>query len=230
MKHVTRPCRLLAPDLPCFGDTPPDAVEPHDYVQSCVAWLHAFLLSLRTTEPVVVVGTSMGGYVASHFAAAHPELVRHLVLLAPAGAVDKDLAAASAAQTQIVAGLHPLLPSSWEQYQDMVRLLAYKPLPLPMWMLKGLWNEAEPRTAVFQSILKSLVDSITNMQVATQMAQSSSMECLLVTCLQAQDVLSTLPDALPVALGWGEHDKLLPIEGASLLRSCKMRFFLFCRK
>lgn len=167
MKHITQPCRLLAPDLPCFGDTPPDAVEPHDYVQSCVAWLHAFLRSLRITEPVVVVGTSMGGYIASHFAAAHPELVRHLVLLAPAGAVDKDLAAASVAQTQIVAGVHPLLPNSWEQYQDMVRLLAHKPLPLPMWMLKGLWNEAEPRTAVFQAILKSLVDSITNMQVAT---------------------------------------------------------------
>jgi hypothetical protein len=47
----------------------------------------------------------------------------------------------------------------------MARLLAHKPLPLPIWMFKGLWLEAEPHTAVFESILKSLVDSIMNMQV-----------------------------------------------------------------
>ena len=32
-------------------------------------------------------------------------------------------------------------------------------------MFKGLWEEAEPRTEVYQEILKSLVDSVMNMQV-----------------------------------------------------------------
>ena len=165
MKHIDRPCRLLAPDLPCVGDTPPSATQPVDYIRSCVAWLTAFLAALNITQPVVVVGTSMGGYIAASFAMAHPERVRHLVLLAPAGAIDKDVAAAAAAQTQIVAGVHPLLPASWEQFQGMVRLLAHRPLPLPLWMFKGLWEAAEPRTEVYQEILKSLVDSVMNMQV-----------------------------------------------------------------
>jgi pimeloyl-ACP methyl ester carboxylesterase len=96
MKHITRPCRVLAPDLPCFGETPIDAVTSNNYVQTCVTWLRAFLQALRVTAPVVVVGTSMGGYIASSFAAAYPEQVRHLVLLAPAGVV-RSLADAAAA-------------------------------------------------------------------------------------------------------------------------------------
>jgi pimeloyl-ACP methyl ester carboxylesterase len=135
------------------------------YISSCVTWLTTFLEALHVTTPIVLVGTSMGGYIAANFAAAHPDRVKHLVLLAPAGAVDKDLAGTGVAQTPVAAGVHPLLPTSWEQFKDMVRLLAHKPLPMPMWLLKGLWNDAEPRGQAYEAILKSLVESITCMQV-----------------------------------------------------------------
>jgi pimeloyl-ACP methyl ester carboxylesterase len=68
-----RKARLL--DLPRFGRTfRPEGV---------VAWLAA---EIEAEAPVVLVGHSMGGLVCASLAAERPELVRALVLVAPAGA------------------------------------------------------------------------------------------------------------------------------------------------
>ncbi len=50
-----------------------------------------------------------------------------------------------------------------------------------------------------------------------------------VIAFQVQDILSVLPDALPVAVGWGAHDRLLPVEGAGLIRNCKLVLNGNCR-
>jgi 3-oxoadipate enol-lactonase len=65
--------RVLAPDLPGFGDEPlvPPAV---DYVGFAVGLLDV---------PAAVVGCSFGGRVALELAGAHPRLVERLVLVAP---------------------------------------------------------------------------------------------------------------------------------------------------
>ena len=68
-----REARLL--DLPRFGRRfKPDGV---------TAWLAA---EVEGEAPVVLVGHSMGGLVCASLAAERPELVRALVLIAPAGA------------------------------------------------------------------------------------------------------------------------------------------------
>jgi pimeloyl-ACP methyl ester carboxylesterase len=68
-----REARLL--DLPRFGRRfRPDGV---------TAWLAA---EIEGEAPVVLVGHSMGGLVCASLAAERPELVRALVLIAPAGA------------------------------------------------------------------------------------------------------------------------------------------------
>lgn len=54
----------------------------------------AALLADLGTEPVVLVGHSMGGYIALAFARRHPELLRGLVLVATRSGKDSDEAAA----------------------------------------------------------------------------------------------------------------------------------------
>ena len=84
--------RVIAPDLPSMGaDTTPAAVITLDYWAQFVARI----LELES-EPVILVGHSRGGIIASQVAELAPERIRHLVYLAayllPAGAKLADAA------------------------------------------------------------------------------------------------------------------------------------------
>jgi len=73
--------RVLAPDFPGFGYTPPAGRSTS--VQANAAWLDRFLREVGGT-PAILVGNSMGGLIAILEAAAKPERVAGLVLLDPA--------------------------------------------------------------------------------------------------------------------------------------------------
>ncbi|MEV0245448.1 alpha/beta hydrolase [Nocardia sp. NPDC050712] len=85
-EHLTD-VRIIAPDLRGHGRS--TALPPWDF-ETVVADLVA-LLRAETTEPVLVVGHSFGAATALHLADRHPELVRGLVLLDPAIALDPGL-------------------------------------------------------------------------------------------------------------------------------------------
>jgi glycerol-3-phosphate dehydrogenase len=73
--------RVLAPDLPGFGRTPPAGRETS--LAASRRSLHRFL-EAAVTEPAILVGNSMGGLVAMMQAAIEPDSVSGLVLVAPA--------------------------------------------------------------------------------------------------------------------------------------------------
>src|SRR5438874_3328987 len=75
--------RLIAWDAPGYGESdflPVEKPRPADYAQA----LHEFLDRLLFKD-VVLVGNSLGCLMAGAYAAAHPERVRSMVLLGPAG-------------------------------------------------------------------------------------------------------------------------------------------------
>lgn len=74
--------RVIALDLPGHGET-----EKPDMALSISLLRHTVgrFLDELGLDSVELLGYSMGGQVAQHFAAAHPERVRSLALLAPAG-------------------------------------------------------------------------------------------------------------------------------------------------
>ena len=73
---------VLMPDLPGFGDSAPAG--PGFEFAAVIDALGA-VLAERAGGPFDLLGSSLGGAVALEFAAARPELVRRLVLAAPAG-------------------------------------------------------------------------------------------------------------------------------------------------
>jgi len=64
-----------------FSDRPPAAYDADRFDRQ----LLELLASQKLSEPVDLVGYSMGGAVVTHFAARHPERVRRVGLIAPAG-------------------------------------------------------------------------------------------------------------------------------------------------
>ena len=81
-------CRLIAWDAPGYGESanlPMARPTPADYAQA----LHEFLDRLLLKD-VVLVASSLGCLMAGAYAAAHPERVRSMVLLGPAGGYAGD--------------------------------------------------------------------------------------------------------------------------------------------
>jgi pimeloyl-ACP methyl ester carboxylesterase len=77
---LTRQGRLIAPDLPGFGYSPPRSSYS---IASHARAVNELLESIG--EPSILMGNSLGGLVTIEVARQRPDLVKRLVLVAPAG-------------------------------------------------------------------------------------------------------------------------------------------------
>ncbi len=82
MWRLSKEFLVYAPDMPGFGRTPmaPEGVN----ILTHVLYLERFLDALGYPR-VILVGNSLGGWIATRFAVEHPERVEHLYLLNSAG-------------------------------------------------------------------------------------------------------------------------------------------------
>lgn len=77
--------RIIRVDLPGFGLSEyPDAYDPKNFTDSYQDYLR-FLLDTLRLDSLYVIGNSLGGLIAWNCAVQHPDKVKKLVLLSPAG-------------------------------------------------------------------------------------------------------------------------------------------------
>jgi pimeloyl-ACP methyl ester carboxylesterase/glycine cleavage system regulatory protein len=81
---TARGCRVVAPSLPGFGGSAALASDQRS-LSAHARWVARFLDSIDVDEPMVVLGHSFGGGVATKFAHDHPDRARYLVLLNSVG-------------------------------------------------------------------------------------------------------------------------------------------------
>jgi pimeloyl-ACP methyl ester carboxylesterase len=125
--------RLITPDLRGHGATP--ATEPPYSMQMFAEDCASLLDHLGLTEPVVVAGLSMGGYIALDFQRRFPERTAGLILAATRAGGDSDEgkagrdAMAELARTEGVAavaeGMLPklLAPAAYREQPDLVEFV-----------------------------------------------------------------------------------------------------------
>ena len=109
--------RVITLDLPGFGESPP--VDEGFSLEQVAERIVRGLAARQVRGPYDLVGHSLGGAVATVLAAAHPALVRRLVLVAPAGfgtlspAVSRMIAAAADPLLAARRALAPAADFAW---------------------------------------------------------------------------------------------------------------------
>lgn len=163
-----------------------------------VSHLKELLAHQGVTQPVAIIGYSMGGAVAAAFAAAHPNQVSRAALIAPAG-MGHDLGA--------MAKLAKSLPLIGDWLMALFFPIAHR---------KGC--EAE-RAAV-----TSTIPDIFEMQLAEQHRRGftrsvlSSLRGLLAQDLQPQH-RTIAASNIPVLALWGSLDTTIPISRKDILQN-----------
>ena len=180
--------RVIRLDLPGFGLTGPDPTGDYSDARS-----HQVLMALMDRLGVaraVVAGHSMGGRIAWTLAAAHPERVDHLVLLAPDGF----------ASTGFEYGVAPKVP-------PLLRLLPYV---MPTFLLRASLVPAYANPAM---VTDALVTRYRDMLLAPGVRQA------ILDRTAGQVLVDPVPllrrIAVPVLLLWGAEDRMIPARNAN---------------
>ncbi|NGN98847.1 alpha/beta fold hydrolase [Grimontia sp. S25] len=195
-KHLTGKYRVIAPDLPGFGESFKQPDLNYD-VPAQVARLKAFAESIGLSK-FHIGGNSMGGYIAGNYAVEHPDQVFSLWLLNPLGVAtspDSEMFAMLRQQERPA-----VLVGDAEQYRELLAFAFHKPPFIPGVMIKELAKRAEASFPLNSQIFQQ-IHHISDGQVHFTVP--------LDTVLKDFDK--------PTLITWGDKDRVLHVAGADIL-------------
>ena len=177
--------RVIRFDLPGFGLTG----RVSDYTDAGTHSLVLALMARLGLERAALVGSSMGGRIAWGFAAAHPERVSRLVLMAPDGFASPGI--------------------GYDQPPRVPLLLRALPYTLPEGMLRGTLTPAYGDPAV---LTEALFQRYRDMMLAPGVRQAIVDRVAQHVLPRPEPLLARI--TLPVLLLWGDADRMVPVTNA----------------
>uniref|UniRef100_A0A8P4FZ30 Abhydrolase domain containing 6, acylglycerol lipase n=1 Tax=Dicentrarchus labrax TaxID=13489 RepID=A0A8P4FZ30_DICLA len=201
VKYLPRNQHVVCVDMPGHEGTSRTGAE--DYcIQGQVARIHQFVKSIGLDKrPFHLVGTSMGGNVAGVYAAHHPADLCSATLICPAGLVyptDSEFISRlrELEKTEMKDSI-PLIPTTHQELEDMLKLCCYTPLNLPQQVLRGLLANRMPNNGFYKEVF---------MEIVGEKSRHSLQENLhLITS--------------PVQVIWGKEDQVVDVSGAAVLKT-----------
>jgi pimeloyl-ACP methyl ester carboxylesterase len=208
--HLARSHRVIALDLPGFGESPMPGWEIS--IQSYGALVNAFCAALGI-GPVPLVGNSMGGFIAAEVTVSEPTSVQKLVLVSAAGVSHARMARAPAETVGRMARAAAPLALRYRERalrrpklrNRMVRQLFFRPGELPRELI---WEIVQGGMHA-----PGLVPAIGG--------------------LAGYDILDRLDDVeIPTLVVWGRNDLIVPpsdaLEYARLIPGARLEIFDRC--
>jgi pimeloyl-ACP methyl ester carboxylesterase len=153
-KRLTPSYRVVAPDLPGFGESSKLRSESYD-IASQVERVHAFVKALELSR-YHLAGQSMGGAIAAAFAAAYPEEVISLILSAAPGV---DPPEKTEFAKRIEQGENPLLVRSEEELDEVFRLVYFQPPSLPGPIKRAMLKQVIESRSFNEKVFEDLVEA-----------------------------------------------------------------------
>jgi abhydrolase domain-containing protein 6 len=185
--RLTRRYHVIAPDLPGWGESTRIDSAAYGYAAQ-LERLHKFVrhLGLRRFH---LLGHSMGGFIASAYAARYPDKVNTLALIAPHGITEPEESDLSRAVQQ---GDNWLVVSSLEGFERLMRNLFVKRPFIPRPVLKYLAQATVSRAAKTQKIFDEMQTN--NPPLVERLGQINA----------------------PTFIIWGDQDKLIHVSAAEI--------------
>ena len=188
-RSLTRTHRVIAPDLPGFGET---GWHPgRDYSLTAQRDRVADFAAALGLERIHLIGNSMGGHLAGLYAYEYPNDVMSLALVNNAGVISPD---ESDLQRALAQGENPLIVRSLDDFDRLIEFVSYKE-PFVPWPVRGVMAQtALDRADENASIFTALI------------SDAAGLEPLLAEI------------NMPVLIIWGEYDRVLDVSSIEKMR------------
>ncbi len=190
-KHLTPYYRIIAPDLPGFGES----IAPNDFdytIDAQADRIKAFTTSMQI-KTFHIGGSSMGGSIAGTYASKYPEDIKSLLLISPGGVVSAELSEMH--QNIKQSGKIPLIVKSYDDFERMLDLAFSKKPFFP-----GVIKRKLAQVAIAQQPRNERIWKELNRNWEAQPLEQS---------------LYGL--TIPSLIVWGADDKVLHVSGAKIL-------------
>ena len=188
---LTKDYRLIAPDLPGFGENDRDGELPFD-VGSQAARLKGFLDALGIDRPHLG-GNSMGGWIALRFAIDYPDALRTLTLMNNAGILGAD-----ESELQKLAAnrdYNPLIIANLEDADRLIAFVVRKPTYVPARLKPVIYADALKHRDLLDKIFWTIADEMEAKPLNDELGKVG----------------------VPTLIIWGRHDKLIDVSCVAVL-------------
>jgi pimeloyl-ACP methyl ester carboxylesterase len=193
-RTLTRHYHVVAVDLPGYGDSTRPSID-QVHIADNVRYVSEIAEALQI-DRFDLGGSSMGGWIAASYAAAHPEQVDSLWLLDPAGV-------ASAQPSDLVktirsGGRVPLIAQNTEEYQELLDFVfVHRPF-VPHAVIKVLAQHAIDNYDFYKQVF-GVLEKEPPLEPQVKNLQT------------------------PTLIVWGDHDRALDLSGADILHQLMPR-------